>query len=123
MPMVCVECEDRMRMVRRRVKSSDTPRLRRWWLIAGVVLVVWTLGAWFVAASSHSAYERCEAHPGPGIVICTDGAPLVWVAWAIPVIVSAIVVLVVVTRRTLASVDAQIDNAAGSDDHPTEKPG
>jgi hypothetical protein len=38
-----------------------------------------------------------------------------WVFWAIPLIVSALVLLIVVVRRTLASVDAQVE-----DDRPND---
>jgi hypothetical protein len=38
-----------------------------------------------------------------------------WVFWAIPLIVSAFVLVVVAVRRTLASVDAQVE-----DDGPNE---
>jgi hypothetical protein len=103
-------------MTRLRVESGRTSRVRRRWWVAGAVLVAWTLAAWYAAASSHRAYERCESHPGPGIGICTDWAPLMWVFWAIPVILSAFVLLVVVVRRTITSVDAQVE-----DDQPNER--
>jgi len=38
-----------------------------------------------------------------------------WVFWAIPLILSAFVLLVVVVRRTITSVDAQVE-----DDPPNE---
>jgi hypothetical protein len=88
--------------------------------VAAGVLGVWTLGAWYGAGDSHRAYERCEAHPGPGIVICTDGSVVVWVIWAIPLVIACIVGVVVLARRSIASVNRQVDDFAGSDGHSEE---
>lgn len=86
--------------------------------MAAGVLGVWTLGAWYGAADSHRAYERCEAHPGPGIVICTDGSVVVWVIWAIPLVIACIVGVVVLARRSIASVNRQVDDFATRNREP-----
>jgi uncharacterized membrane protein len=45
----------------------------------------------------------------PGVICLESGSAVVWIVWTIPIIVTAFVLLVVLVRRTLSSVDDAVD--------------
>ncbi len=87
----------------------DWLRRYRWWIMLAA-LCLWTFAAHYEAAASDRTYAECEAHPAPGVFCLQSGAAVVWVVWAIPLIVVALVFIVVLVRHTLSSVDDTVDS-------------
>jgi len=87
---------------------------RRWWVLA-ILVLAWSILMSFAIPADHRAYLQCEAHPGPGIVICMDGGEIDKALWivglALAGAVLAIDLLVLTLRRTLCSVDRAVDRS------------
>ena len=91
-----------------RLRLRGSLRRYRWWITLAA-LCLWTFAAHYEAAGSDRAYAECEAHPAPGVFCVDSGAAVVWVIWAIPLIVMAFVLIVVLVRRTLSSAGDAVD--------------